>query len=94
MAEKLVIFVDTQASQTGDVTIRLRPDPAPEHVEPITNLASNGFCDRSTFHRVIDGFMAQGRCPKGTGGAGKISRRSFPANSMYAVCVPWSARRA
>lgn len=52
---------------TGDVTIKLRPDLAPRHVERITELATEGFYDGVVFHRVIPGFMAQGGDPTGTG---------------------------
>ncbi|MFS0738353.1 peptidylprolyl isomerase [Sphingomonas sp. 1P06PA] len=54
----------------GDVTIKLRPDLAPGHVERITELAKEGFYDGVVFHRVIDGFMAQGGDPTGTGTSG------------------------
>jgi len=43
----------------GDVTIRLRPDLAPKHVERLKTLATSGAYDNVAFHRVIDGFMAQ-----------------------------------
>jgi peptidylprolyl isomerase len=56
--------------ESGPVVIRLRPDLAPGHVARITELASEGFYDGVTFHRVIPGFMAQGGDPKGTGGGG------------------------
>src|ERR1044071_4446379 len=57
----------------GDVVIRLRPDLAPQHVARIKELAEEGFYDGVVFHRVIDGFMAQGGDPTGTGmgGSGK-----------------------
>ena len=55
---------------TGPVTIRLRPDLAPGHVARITELAREGFYDGVVFHRVIDGFMAQGGDPTGTGSGG------------------------
>jgi len=55
---------------TGDVKIKLRPDLAPGHVERIKELANEGFYDGVKFHRVIDGFMAQGGCPNGTGTGG------------------------
>ncbi len=55
---------------TGPVTIRLRPDLAPGHVERIKALAKEGFYDGVAFHRVIPGFMAQGGDPRGTGGGG------------------------
>ena len=55
---------------TGKVTIRLRPDLAPDHVARIKELAREGFYDGVVFHRVIPGFMAQGGDPTGTGSGG------------------------
>jgi peptidylprolyl isomerase len=43
----------------GDVTIALRPDLAPKHVEQIRKLVRDRAYDNVAFHRVIDGFMAQ-----------------------------------
>jgi peptidylprolyl isomerase len=60
----------TLSLDTGDVVITLRPDLAPGHVARITELAQEGFYDGVKFHRVIDGFMAQGGCPNGTGMGG------------------------
>ena len=60
MAEKLILSLDANDGKAGDVTILLRPDLAPKHVEQITQLAKEGVYDGLTFHRVIDGFMAQG----------------------------------
>ena len=54
----------------GRVVIDLLPDVAPGHVARIKELAREGFYDGLTFHRVIDGFMAQGGCPHGTGMGG------------------------
>ena len=54
----------------GDVVIKLRPDLAPGHVARIKELAEEGFYDGVVFHRVIDGFMAQGGDPTGTGMGG------------------------
>jgi peptidylprolyl isomerase len=65
MAETLTLHLST-----GDVVIQLRPDLAPNHVARIVELASEGFYDGVKFHRVIDGFMAQGGCPNGTGTGG------------------------
>jgi peptidylprolyl isomerase len=63
----------------GDVTIKLRPDLAPNHVARIKELAREGFYDGLTFHRVIEGFMAQGGCPEGSGrgGSGKKLKAEF-----------------
>jgi peptidylprolyl isomerase len=61
----LVLTLDT-----GDVRIRLRPDLAPNHVARIAGLADEGFYDGVIFHRVINGFMAQGGDPSGTGMGG------------------------
>ncbi|WP_109807928.1 peptidylprolyl isomerase [Sphingosinithalassobacter portus] len=55
---------------TGEVRIKLRPDLAPNHVARIAALADRGFYDGVVFHRVIDGFMAQGGDPSGTGMGG------------------------
>jgi peptidylprolyl isomerase len=57
----------------GKVVIELRPDLAPNHVDRIKELVRDGFYDGLTFHRVIDGFMAQTGDPDGdgTGGSGK-----------------------
>jgi peptidylprolyl isomerase len=54
----------------GPVTIQLRPDWAPKHVERIKQLAREGFYDGIIFHRVIEGFMAQTGDPTGTGMSG------------------------
>ena len=54
----------------GRVTIQLLPDLAPKHVERIKMLVRQGFYDGTPFHRVIEGFMAQGGDPTGTGTGG------------------------
>ena len=54
----------------GRVVIELLPDIAPHHVERIKTLARKGFYDGTPFHRVIEGFMAQGGDPTGTGTGG------------------------
>jgi peptidylprolyl isomerase len=64
------LYMDLPA---GTVVIELRPDFAPGHVSRIKELTREGFYDGLTFHRVIEGFMAQGGDPKGdgTGGSSK-----------------------
>jgi peptidylprolyl isomerase len=71
---KLVLTLDSG----GDVVIRLRPDLAPGHVARIRELAEAGFYDDIVFHRVIDGFMAQGGDPTGTG-TGSSDKPDLPA---------------
>jgi peptidylprolyl isomerase len=57
-------------STGGRVTIQLRPDVAPNTVERIKTLTRRGFYNNLAFHRVIEGFMAQGGDPKGDGTGG------------------------
>lgn len=61
------LYLDVNA---GRVVIRLRPDIAPGHVERIKALTRQGFYNDTPFHRVIEGFMAQGGDPTGTGSGG------------------------
>ncbi len=64
--ENTLIMETTQ----GKVVIAMRPDLAPGHVAHIKKLVREGFYDGIVFHRVIDGFMAQTGCPRGTGTGG------------------------
>jgi cyclophilin family peptidyl-prolyl cis-trans isomerase len=59
-----------QLSTGGVVSIQLRPDKAPKSVERVKTLTNMHFYDGTIFHRVIEGFMAQGGDPKGTGEGG------------------------
>src|SRR6187399_1828731 len=73
----------------GPVTIKLRPDLAPNHVARIKELAREGFYDGIVFHRVIPGFMAQGGDPQGQGfgGSGKKIKAEFNAEPhVRGVC--------
>ncbi len=56
--------------KAGKVTIQLRPDLAPKHVERVKTLTKEGFYNGHKFHRVIEGFMAQTGDPTGTGAGG------------------------
>jgi peptidylprolyl isomerase len=68
MSEQNNLVLDLDSG--GEVVIRLRPDLAPQHVGRIRELVSEGFYDDVVFHRVIDGFMAQGGDPTGSGMGG------------------------
>ena len=62
-------FVDMKTNK-GTITIKLLPDVAPMHVTSFMYLTQLGYYDGLSFHRVIQGFMAQGGCPLGTGTGG------------------------
>ncbi len=63
---------------SGKVVIEMMPDLAPQHVQRIRELASEGFYDGVIFHRVIPGFMAQTGDPTGTGRGGS-NKPNLPA---------------
>jgi peptidylprolyl isomerase len=54
----------------GRVVIELFPDIAPQAVARVKELCRKHFYDGTPFHRVIEGFMAQGGDPTGTGTGG------------------------
>jgi cyclophilin family peptidyl-prolyl cis-trans isomerase len=57
-------------TEKGSVRIRLFAREAPQTVNNFVFLAREGYFDGTTFHRVIEGFMAQGGDPTGTGAGG------------------------
>jgi peptidylprolyl isomerase/peptidyl-prolyl cis-trans isomerase B (cyclophilin B) len=63
----------------GEIRIELYPEDAPKTVESFITLATKGFYDGLTFHRVVPGFVAQGGDPKGdgTGGPGYTLKAEF-----------------
>jgi peptidylprolyl isomerase len=63
-------FATFEMEKGGEFVIELYPDKAPITVNSFVFLAREGFFDGVTFHRVLDGFMAQGGDPMGTGGGG------------------------
>ncbi len=76
---KLVSGKHTAVLKTskGDITVELNADAAPKTATNFMALASSGFYDGLTFHRVIPGFMIQGGDPNGdgTGGASIYGER-------------------
>ena len=76
----------------GRVVIQLLPDIAPKAVERVKALCKEGFYDGTLFHRVIEGFMAQGGDPSGTGtGGSKLG--SLPAEFTRTQALPARYRR-
>lgn len=67
----------------GRVVIRMLPEIAPKHVARIKELTRQGFYDGLTFHRVIEGFMAQGGDPTGTGAGGSGVKIPAEFSSKY-----------
>ena len=57
----------TVKTDFGDMNLTFLPDKAPGHVENFIELAESGFYNGLVFHRIIDGFMIQGGCPRGDG---------------------------
>lgn len=68
----------------GEVIIEMLPNVAPKHVARITELVKSGFYNGLSFHRVIDGFMAQTGCPRGdgTGGSGTKIPAEFSSETF------------
>ena len=71
--------------KSGRVTIELRPDLAPKHVERFKKLTKEGFYNGLKFHRVITGFMAQTGDPRGDGTGGS----SYPDLSAEFTKTPF-----
>ncbi len=62
--------VATIKTNRGVIRLQLHDDKAPKTVANFEKLVATGFYDGLKFHRVIDNFMVQGGCPKGTGTGG------------------------
>ena len=75
------IVIDTNM---GEIKAELYPDVAPVTVKNFIDLIKKGFYNGLTFHRVIEGFMIQGGCPRGngTGGPGYCIKGEFRANGV------------
>ena len=80
--ENMRYFADIEIEEYGVITVELDYTAAPITVRNFVTLASEGFYDGLTFHRIMDGFMMQGGDPLGTGlgGSGKTIIGEFAAN--------------
>ena len=68
MSESVKVLVEME---NGDeFTLALYPEYAPKTVENFVKLVNEGFYEGVGFHRVVEGFMAQGGDPEGTGMGG------------------------
>lgn len=63
-------YATFKLAKGGEFVAELYPDKAPITVNSFVFLACKGFYDGTTFHRVLDNFMAQGGDPTGTGAGG------------------------
>ncbi len=63
-------FATVKMANGGEFVIQLYPDKAPITVNSFVFLSCKGFFNGITFHRVLEGFMAQGGDPLGTGSGG------------------------
>jgi peptidyl-prolyl cis-trans isomerase B (cyclophilin B) len=70
-------------TDAGTITLELFEDDAPGTVANFVKLAGEGFYDGLSFHRVIDGFMAQGGCPNTRAGA-----RGMPGTGGPGYTIP------
>ena len=77
-------MIEITMQNGGTIRIELDKTAAPITVENFEKLASTGFYDGLTFHRVIPGFMIQGGCPQGTGmgGPGYTIKGEFASNGV------------
>ena len=77
-------MIEITMQNGGTIRIELDKTAAPITVENFEKLASKGFYDGLTFHRVIPGFMIQGGCPQGTGmgGPGYTIKGEFARNGV------------
>jgi cyclophilin family peptidyl-prolyl cis-trans isomerase len=82
--KKIFWVLDTSK---GQIKIALMPEIAPMHVSSTIYLTRLGFYDGLPFHRVINGFMAQGGDPlgNGTGGPGYQYAGEFSPSAKHDV---------
>ena len=67
-------YADIEIENYGTITVALDKTSAPVTVDNFINLATSGFYDGLTFHRIMEGFMMQGGDPKGDGSGGSDSK--------------------
>jgi cyclophilin family peptidyl-prolyl cis-trans isomerase len=73
---------------TGDLTFRLFDTLSPATTARIVTLVNQGFYNGLTFHRIIDGFMAQGGDPSGNGTGGTGTEFDDEYNTLLTFNSP------
>jgi peptidyl-prolyl cis-trans isomerase B (cyclophilin B) len=78
-------YLARMVTNKGEMVLEFKPQVAPLHVTNFIYLARLGFYDGLPFHRVIQGFMAQGGDPlgNGSGGPGYQFAGEFDANTKH-----------
>ncbi|MHC4077258.1 MAG: peptidylprolyl isomerase [Planctomycetota bacterium] len=74
----------TLITNFGNMTVKFRPDKAPNTVRNFVKLVKDGFYDGTRFHRVIQGFMIQGGCPNTKEGATGMPGTGSPGYKIKA----------
>lgn len=74
--------VQIEMEDGGIIVIELYPEYAPDTVENFVSLVKDGFYDGLTFHRIVDGFMAQGGDAEGTGKSAENIKGEFASNGF------------
>jgi cyclophilin family peptidyl-prolyl cis-trans isomerase len=75
-------FATFKLAKGGEFVIQLFPDKAPKTVNSFVFLAKEGYYNGTTFHRVLEGFMAQGGDPTGTGSGGPGYNFEYEPNDL------------
>lgn len=78
------VKVKVEMESGESFVLELYPEYAPETVANFVSLARSGFYNGVGFHRIVDGFMAQGGDPQGTGmgGSDKTIKGEFSSNGF------------
>lgn len=75
-------FANVKMTKGGEFVIQLYPDKAPKTVNSFVFLSCKGYFNGVTFHRVLEGFMAQGGDPSGTGMGGPGYQFEYEGNDL------------
>ncbi len=74
--------IESGGKSIGSFVIELYPEHAPISCANFEKLVKSGFYDGTVFHRVVDGFMAQGGAPKDPNEQPETIKGEFAANGV------------